>query len=135
MLSSYCTLGPTSETSSLEIVYIGEGDKVIKRLTDRDKDESMDFWTRRSVVISKEKTITERIGRFLKSRLISMGHEAGRARIHNRTAPPPPSMPGPDIANKWYFISQLQVVFPVPGFGFLQPKAVTVVSPDPDGES
>ena len=39
-------VGPDSETSNLEIVYIGEGDNVIKRLADHDKDESKDFRTR-----------------------------------------------------------------------------------------
>ena len=131
----YCILGPDPENPNREIVYIGEGDNVIKRLTDHDKDESKDFWTRCIVVISKDQNITKSHGRYLESRLISLGHEAGRAKIHNGTAPPPPSMPEPDIADMEYFLSQLQMVFPVLGFGFLQPRAVTVVSPDADGKS
>jgi hypothetical protein len=128
-------VGPDSETPNQQIVYIGEGDNVIMRLTDHDLDESKTFRTRCIVVISNDQTIMKSHGRYLESRLFSMGLEAGRAKIHNGTAPPPPSMPGPDIADKEHFISQLQIVFPVLGFGFLQPKAVTVVSPDADGKS
>lgn len=131
----YCILGPDPENPNREIVYIGEGDNVIKRLTDHDKDDSKDFWTRCIVVISKDQNITKSHGRYLESRLISMGHEAGRARIQNGTAPPPPSLPEPDIADMEYFISQLQMVFPVLGFGFLQPKAVATAIPGPAGES
>jgi hypothetical protein len=131
----YCIIGPDPENSNREIVYIGEGDNVIKRLTDHDKDESKDFWTRCIVVISKDQNITKSHGRYLESRLISMGHQAGRAKIHNGTAPPPPSLPEPDIADMEYFISQLQMIFPVLGFGFLQPKAVATIAPDPKDES
>ena len=131
----YCILGPDPENPNREIVYIGEGDNVIKRLTDHDKDESKDFWTRCIVVISKDQNITKSHGRYLESRLISMGHQAERAKIHNGTAPPPPSLPEPDIADMEYFISQLQMVFPVLGFGFLQPKAVATIAPDPKDES
>lgn len=95
----YCILRPDPENPNREVVYIGEGDNVIKRLTDHDKDESKEFWTRCIVVISKDQNITKSHGRYLESRLISMGHEAGRAKIHNGTAPPPPSMPEPDIAD------------------------------------
>ena len=88
------------------------------------------------MVISNDPNITKSHGRYFENRLYSIGLEAGRSQIHNGTAPPPPpSMLGPDIADQEYFISQLQMVFPVPGFGFLQPKAVTVVSPDADGKS
>ncbi len=126
----YCILGSDPENPSRDIVYIGEGDNVLKRLTDHDKDESKDFWTRCIVVISKDQNITKSHGRYLESRLISLGHEAGRAKIHNGTAPPALSLPEPDVADMEYFLTQLQIVFPVLGFGFLQAKAAAVVSPD-----
>lgn len=120
----YCLVGPDPENSLRDAVYFGEGDNVLTRLTAHDKDESKDFWTRCAVVISKDQNITKSHGRFLESRLISLANQAGRATIHNGTAPPLPPLPEPDVADMEYFLSQLQMVLPVLGFAFLQSKPV-----------
>jgi hypothetical protein len=104
------------------MVYMGEGDNVFTRLTTHDKDETKDFWTRCAVVISKDQNLTKAHGRYIESRLISIGHKAGRATITNGTAPPLPPLPEPDVADMEFFLAQIQMVFPVLGFGFLQPK-------------
>ncbi|MFH1301111.1 MAG: GIY-YIG nuclease family protein [Planctomycetota bacterium] len=133
----YCLVGPDPETALRDVVYFGEGDNVLTRLTAHDKDESKDFWTRCVVVISKDQNITKSHGRYLESRLISRGHQAARATIHNGTAPPLPPLPEPDIADMEYFLSQLQMVLPVLGFNFLQPKPVATLAggQSSDGES
>ena len=95
----YCLIGPDPENPTRDIVYIGEGDNVFSRLTTHHKDESKDFWTRCAVVISKDQNLTKAHGRYLESRLISLGQLAGRALIINGTAPPLPPLPEPDIAD------------------------------------
>lgn len=118
----YCLVGPDPEIQSREVVYIGEGDNVFKRLSAHDKDESKDFWNRCVVVISKDQNITKSHGRYLESRLIEMANQAERAKIENGTAPAAPPMPESDEADMEYFLGQIQLVFPVLGFHFLQPK-------------
>jgi len=120
----YVLLGPDPENPIRDAVYIGEGDNVITRLTAHDKDESKDFWIRCAVVISKDQNITKSHGRYLESRLIGLARDAGRAIVHNGTAPPAPPLPESDIADMEYFLSQLTMVFPVLGFQFLQTKPV-----------
>ncbi|MFN5285222.1 MAG: GIY-YIG nuclease family protein [Planctomyces sp.] len=120
----YCLVGPDPENSLRDAVYFGEGDNVLARLTAHDRDESRDFWTRCAVVISKDQNITKSHGRFLESRLMSLANQAGRATVHNGTAPSPPSLPEPDVADMEYFLSQLQLALPVLGFAFLQSKPV-----------
>lgn len=127
----YCLVGPDPENTLRDAVYFGEGDNVLTRLTAHDKDESKDFWTRCAVVISKDQNITKSHGRFLESRLISLANQAGRATIHNGTAPPLPPLPEPDVADMEYFLSQLQMVLPVLGFNFLQPKPVATPAGGP----
>ena len=124
----YILVGPDPDVPMRDAVYFGEGDNVLTRLTAHDKDETNDFWTRCAVVISKDQNITKSHGRYLESRLISIAHQAGRATIHNGTAPPLPPLPEPDIADMDYFLGQLQMVLPVLGFNFLQPKP-TVTPP------
>jgi hypothetical protein len=120
----YCLIGPDPENPTRDIVYIGEGDNLFSRLTTHHKDESKDFWTRCGVVISKDQNLTKAHGRYLESRLISLGQLAGRALIINGTAPPLPPLPEPDIADMEFFLDQLQMVFPVLGFAFLLAKPV-----------
>lgn len=131
----YCLSGPDPENPTRDIVYVGEGDNVLTRLTAHDKDESKEFWTRCAVVISKDQNLTKAHGRYLESRLIGMGQLAGRSQIHNGTAPVPPPLPESDVADMEFFLGQLQMVFPVLGFGFLQPKPSALIlrdEPHPD---
>ncbi|WP_145214934.1 GIY-YIG nuclease family protein [Planctomycetes bacterium TBK1r] len=124
----YVLVGPDPDATMRDAVYFGEGDNVLKRLTAHDKDESKDFWTRCAVVISKDQNITKSHGRYLESRLITIAHQADRAKIHNGTAPPPPLLPEPDIADMEYFVGQLQIILPALGFNFLQPKPIAIPS-------
>lgn len=118
----YCLVGPDPDSPGKECVYVGEGDSVWTRLLNHDKDESKDFWNRVVFVISKDQNLTKSHGRYLESRVIQMAQMAGRATVVNGTAPPLPPLPEPDVADMEYFLEQVQMVFPVLSFGFLQPK-------------
>jgi len=118
----YILAGPDPENPIGEIVYVGEGDNVFKRLASHDKDETKEFWTRCVGVISKDLNLTKAHVRYLESRLIVMGYDAGRAKIHNNTAPPLPPMPEADIADMEGFLEHIELMLPVLGFSFLKPK-------------
>lgn len=118
----YCLLGADPDNPLRDIVYVGEGDNVLTRLTSHDRDESKDFWTKCAIVTSKDQNLTKAHGRYLESRLIKLGQQADRATIGNNTAPPLPPLPESDVADMEFFLGQLQLVFPVLGFGFLQQR-------------
>ncbi len=122
----YCLVGPDPDSPNKECVYIGEGDSIWNRLLSHDKDESKDFWNRVVFVISKDQNLTKSHGRYLESRIIQMAHEADRANVINGTAPGLPPLPEPDVSDMEYFLDQIQMVFPVLSFGFLQPKPSSV---------
>ncbi len=129
----YILAGPDPENPVGEVVYIGEGDNVFKRLASHDKDEKKEFWTRCVAVISKDLNLTKAHVRYLESRLIAMGYGSGRAKIHNGTAPPLPPMPEPDVADMEGFLEHVELVLPVLGFSFLKPKPT--VRPPSDSKS
>lgn len=132
----YCLVGPAPDVPDRDCVYIGEGDNVLKRLLSHDKDESKDFWTRTAVVISKDDNITKSHGRYLESRLISMAVNAGRAVVANGSNPDTPPLPEPDVADMEFFLEQVQLMFPVLGMSFLQPKPIyDQTLPSGDGQS
>lgn len=118
----YILAGPDPENPMGEIVYIGEGDNVFRRLAQHDKDEKKEFWTRCVGVISKDLNLTKAHVRYLESRLITLGYAAGRAKIHNNTAPPLPPMPEADVADMEGFLEYIELMLPVIGFSFLKPK-------------
>jgi len=118
----YCLVGPDPESPGRDMAYFGEGDNVMARLAQHSKDESKDFWTRCVAVISKDQNLTKAHVRYLESRLVQMGQQAGRAVLANNTAPPIPPLPESDIADMDFFLEQVQMIFPVLGLGFLQPK-------------
>ncbi|MFG0254829.1 MAG: GIY-YIG nuclease family protein [Rhodopirellula sp. JB053] len=118
----YVLAGPDPENPMNEIVYIGEGDNVFRRLAQHDKDEKKEFWTRCVGVISKDLNLTKAHVRYLESRLIEKGNEAGRAAIHNGTAPPLPPIPEADVADMEGFLEYVELMLPVLGFSFLKPK-------------
>lgn len=128
----YMLAGPDPEYPTQDMVYVGEGDNVFKRITAHDKDSDKEFWTRCVLVISKDLNLTKGHVRYLESRIIDKGHTSGRARLFNGTAPPLPPMPEPDVADMEGFLSHIELVLPVLGFDFLKPKPV--VRPPGNGD-
>jgi hypothetical protein len=123
----YVLAGPDPENPSQDMIYVGEGDNVFKRIAAHDKDVDKEFWVRCVAVISKDLNLTKGHVRYLESRLIEKGHASGRARLVNGTAPPLPPMPEPDVADMEGFLTHIELVLPVLGFDFLKSKPLVRV--------
>ena len=52
----YVLAGPDPENPSQDMIYVGEGDNVFKRIAAHDKDVDKEFWVRCVAVISKDLT-------------------------------------------------------------------------------
>lgn len=128
----YVLAGPDPENTAQDLIYVGEGDNVLKRITAHDKDPEKEFWTRCVAVISKDLNLTKSHVRYLESRLIDKGLLSGRARLCNGTAPPLPPMPEPDVADMENFLAHIELVLPVLGFDFLKARTVMRSSGDVD---
>jgi hypothetical protein len=117
----YLLVGPDPDDSLRQLVYIGEGDNVLKRLLIHNRKEAKDFWERTAVIVSKDENLTKSHVRYLESRLIKLAQDARRASLTNDTAPGPASLPEPEVADMEFFIEQVQLILPVLGFDFTQP--------------
>jgi predicted GIY-YIG superfamily endonuclease len=118
----YLLVGPDPNDSSRQLVYVGETDNVLKRLASHNRNEAKDFWERTVVVVSKDENLTKSHVRFLESRLIKLAQDARRANLTNDTTPEPASLPEPDVADMEFFVEQVQMILPVLGFDFTQPR-------------
>lgn len=118
----YILVGIDPDNADRQIVYIGESDNVGKRLVQHNKDEKKDWWEQAIFVTSKDQNLTKAHARYLESRLIQMADEAGRVKVANGTAPTTCDLPEADISDMEFFLSQVAIVLPVLGAGFLKPK-------------
>lgn len=127
----YFLVGPEPTDPLRDRVYIGESDDVSKRLAGHHKDATLDFFTRATVVVSADANVTKAHARYLESRLIELAKANGRAVLHNGNQGSPVSLPESDRADMEAFLDQIQLILPVLGLGFTQPKVVVSRSPGP----
>jgi hypothetical protein len=124
----YLLAGPDPESPSRELVYVGESEDVLRRLKDEHVfDQSKDFWSRTAIVVSKDDNLTKVHVKYLESRLMELVLAAGRARLHNGKASGLPALPEADRADVETFLEHIQLVLPILGFAFTQPKPVVGV--------
>jgi len=120
----YILVGDDPSEKFDDAVYIGEGDNVYARLYAHSTDSSKEFWTTAVVVTSKDENLTKAHVRYLESRLIDIANGAQRSQVTNSTAPTPPRIPEPDVADMEFFLDQTLQTLPVLGFNFLVPRRV-----------
>ncbi len=68
--------------------------------------------------------IADAHARYLESQFISLATQAGRSRLTNATAPPPPPLPEADRSDMEYYIAQAKIVLPVLGINLLRAPSV-----------
>lgn len=129
----YILLGDDPDSMGGSLAYIGEGDDVSKRLYQHSRAEEQggkDFWDRAILLTSKDANLTKAHARYLESRLISLAHNANRARLVNGTAPSPLPLPESDISDMEYFIAQAKIALPVLGVNLFRNTTLVTKSRD-----
>lgn len=117
----YVLSGTDPDSPGREAVYIGESDNVWERLQYHENDDAKSFASKIIAVVSKDDNLTKAHVRYLESRLIQLGRSANRARIWNSNNTELPNLPESDISDMEFFLSQVEILFPVLGFSFALP--------------
>lgn len=78
--------------------------------------------------MSKDENLTKSHVRYLESRLIKLAQDAHRAKLTNDTAPDPIKLPEPDVADMEAFLAEVQMILPVLGLDFTQPKPTSAAA-------
>ena len=124
----YVLVGET-EDSSLPTVYIGEGDPVINRLIDHNKNK--DFWEWAVVFTSTDNSLNKAFVQHLESRLITIAQENKRCNVANSTSPKRPTLIESDLADMENFLDTLRGIFPLVGLNiFEKSKAMAKAKKD-----
>ncbi|QIL21063.1 GIY-YIG nuclease family protein [Thermomonas sp. HDW16] len=128
----YVLIGPDPETPGQRMIYIGEADTLIKRVSDHNRDSDKDFWEECVFFLSKDENLTKAHGRYLEARLIALAKDAKRAKVKNGTAPKEEGrLPEPDAVEMDEFIAQARILLGSLGYDLFEPS----IQPDSTGNS
>lgn len=113
----YVLVGYTDE-SSLPTVYIGEGDPVINRLVEHNRNK--DFWEWAVVFSSTDNSINKAFVQHLESRLIDIAKGKKRCNLTNNTSPKRPTLTESDHADMENFLDNMLSIFPLVGLSIFE---------------
>ena len=119
----YILLGP-SEQSDVNMLYVGQGDPIKRRLDSHYANK--DFWTRAVFFVSKDDNLNKAHIGHLESKLITMATEAKRCLLDNQNCPTLPSMSEMDVADAEGFLEEILLCLPVLGINEFKKVEVNV---------
>jgi hypothetical protein len=96
-------------------IYVGEGDEVFIRIKTHNNDESMDFWDRVLLFVSKDENLTKAHVRYLERRLLERARFANRCSLANRKDALGGPLPEADRTDMEEFLEQIQLLAAVLG--------------------
>ncbi len=113
----YVLWGP-GDSGQLSRVYVGHGDKVLRRLDQHAKEK--DFWTQAIVFTSKDQNLNEAHAHYLEARLVALAAEAKRGELDNGNVPQLPALSEADVADVESFLGDLLLCLPIVGVSFFE---------------
>jgi hypothetical protein len=90
--------------------YIGEGEDISSRI--RSHEQQKDWWTQAALITTAGNALNKAHVKYLESRLIEIGRNAGRVELENDTTPQRPSLSEADVAKMETFLEYLLIVLP-----------------------
>lgn len=119
----YVLIGSDAAKPGARKVYVGEGDVVMRRLSEHNKDPEKDFWEDAVVLVSKDENLTKAHTRYVEARLIALARDAKRCTVTNGTEPPEQGkLPEPDTDEMEAFISQARLLLGTLGYDVFEPS-------------
>jgi len=113
----YILSGPSND-GILPNVYIGEGERVLDRLSRHEK--TKDFWTRAVACTSLDETIDKSIAKWLEAEMLNQALETKRAIVKNSNSPGIPLISESSIAIAKTFFNTMMFCLPSIGIDFFE---------------
>lgn len=119
----YVLWGP-GESGQLPRVYVGEGDVLLPRLEQHNKQK--DFWTHAVAFVSKDQNLNKAHVQYLEARLVALASEAKRAELDNGNVPQLPALSEADAADAESFLADVLLCLPIVGVNLFEKPKVDV---------
>ncbi|MEO1937766.1 MAG: GIY-YIG nuclease family protein [Sulfurimonas sp.] len=110
----YFLFGRPDMTSEKDVIYIGEAENIIKRLSQHLNEK--DYWNEAVVVISKDDNLNKAHIKYLENRLHQIAVKVNRYEVKNSNTPTQPSISESDQAEMEEFIENIKMLVNVLGF-------------------
>ena len=110
----YFLFGKPDMTSDKDVIYIGEAENIIKRLSQHLNEK--DYWNEAVVLISKDDNLNKAHIKYLENRLHQIAVKVNRYEVKNSNTPTQPSISESDQAEMEEFIENIKMLVNVLGF-------------------
>jgi len=110
----YFLFGKSDVTSNKDVIYIGEAENIIKRLSQHLNEK--DYWNEAVVLISKDDNLNKAHIKYLENRLHQIAVHVNRYEVKNSNTPTQPSISESDQAEMEEFIENIKMLVNVLGF-------------------
>ena len=110
----YFLFGKSDITSEKDVIYIGEAENIIKRLSQHLNEK--DYWNEAVVLISKDDNLNKAHIKYLENRLYQIAVKVNRYEVKNSNTPTQPSISESDQAEMEEFIENIKMLVNVLGF-------------------
>jgi hypothetical protein len=110
----YFLFGKPDLTSEKDVIYIGEAENIIKRLSQHLNEK--DYWNEAVVLISKDDNLNKAHIKYLENRLHQIAIKVNRYKVKNNNTPTQPSISESDQAEMEEFIENIKMLVNVLGF-------------------
>ncbi|MDF1884165.1 GIY-YIG nuclease family protein [Sulfurimonas sp. SAG-AH-194-C21] len=110
----YFLFGKPDMTSERNVIYIGEAENIIKRLSQHLNEK--DYWNEAVVLISKDDNLNKAHIKYLENRLHHIAVKVNRYEVKNSNTPTQPSISESDQAEMEEFIENIKMLVNVLGF-------------------
>ena len=110
----YLLFGKSDLESNKDVVYIGEAENIIKRLSQHLNEK--DFWNEAIVLISKDENLNKAHIKYLENRLHQIATKINRYELKNGNTPTLPSISESDQAEMEEFIENIKMLVNILGF-------------------
>ncbi|MBE0498187.1 MAG: GIY-YIG nuclease family protein [Campylobacterales bacterium] len=110
----YLLFGKSDISSNKDLVYIGEAENIIKRLSQHLNEK--DYWNEAIVFISKDENLNKAHIKYLENRLHQIASSVNRYEVKNSNTPTLPSIAESDQAEMEEFIENIKMLVNIFGF-------------------
>lgn len=110
----YLLFGKSDIGSNKDVVYIGEAENIIKRLSQHLNEK--DYWNEAVVFISKDENLNKAHIKYLENRLHQIASRINRYEVKNSNTPTLPSIAESDQAEMEEFIENIKMLVNILGF-------------------
>ncbi|QJT08300.1 GIY-YIG nuclease family protein [Oceanidesulfovibrio marinus] len=103
----------SGESSSLPVIYVGEGDPIKPRLESHYAQK--DFWNWAVFFVSKDGSLNKAHVKYLEHRLVDLASKAKQVSLDNGNSPQAPTLSEAELADCESFLEDMRSIFPLLG--------------------